>query len=70
LKNWFNKIFSCTTSEEKNSASKNYWKNDTFSKCQKVNNIWHAVPFFWPSVRVPASKWGGGSWFCRSILKR
>ena len=48
----------------------NYWKNVTFSKWQKVNNILHAVPFFWPSVRVPASKWGGGSWFCRSILKR
>jgi hypothetical protein len=54
----------------KNFRVENYWKNVTFSKWQKVNNILHAVPFFWPSVRVPASKWGGGSWICRSILKR
>jgi hypothetical protein len=40
-----------------------------FRGSQKSHNYSVLVPRKRPSVRVPASKWGGGFRFCRSILR-
>jgi hypothetical protein len=64
---WFELISFHSMSDKNFYVIKNLSKKKTektSTRVQKDNNFLHAVPFFWPSVRVPLSIWGGGLTIC------